>query len=93
MDIENVSEFEQHLAEIIRGGSLKIVLDFSKLEYISSSGLGEIVMHIRNLRQRGGDIKIGGYSHTVYDTLKTFGFTEIFNLFSTAAEAVRDFLA
>jgi anti-anti-sigma factor len=92
MNIENVPAFEKHLADMIHGGKLKIILDFSALEYISSSGLGEIVMHIRNLRQRGGDIKIGGYSTVVYDTLKTFGFTDIFSSYSSCEEAVRTFL-
>jgi len=91
MNMANVPRFEQTLEQLIGSGVRDIVLDFSGLEYISSAGLGEIIARIRDLRREGGDIKVGGYSHLVYDILKTFGFTDVFDTFPTPEEAIRKF--
>jgi anti-anti-sigma factor len=91
MNMANVPVFVQTLAGLIQDGHSKIVLNLSALEYISSAGLGEIIARIRDLRRNGGDIKIGGYSHLVFEILKTFGFTDVFETYPTLEEAVRRF--
>ena len=91
MDMREVPKFEQALDQLIKAGRCRIVLDLSKLEYISSAGLGTIIGSIREVRRQGGDIKVGGYSAPVYDILKTFGFTEVFETYATRKEALQKF--
>ncbi len=91
MDMREVPKFEQALDVLIKGGRCRIVLDLSQLEYISSAGLGAIIGSIREVRRQGGDIKVGGYSAPVFDILKTFGFTEVFETYSSRDEAVHKF--
>ncbi len=61
------------------------------MTYISSAGLGLIIGYIRELRRKGGDIKIGGMSERVQDILNTFGFSVIFDTFATREEAILKF--
>ncbi len=91
MDMREVPKFEQALDKLIKAGLCNIVLDLSNLEYISSAGLGAIIGSIREVRRRGGDIKVGGYSAPVFDILKTFGFTEVFETYASRQEALKKF--
>jgi anti-sigma B factor antagonist len=91
MDMREVPKFDQALDKLIKAGQVKIVLDLSQLEYISSAGLGSIIGNIRRVRTLGGDIKVGGHSATVFEILRTFGFTEVFDTCSTRAEAVKKY--
>lgn len=91
MDMREVPKFEQALDQLIKSGRTRIVLDLSRLDYISSAGLGTIIGSIREVRRQGGDIKVGGYSAPVFDILKTFGFTEVFETYNTRKEALQKF--
>jgi anti-sigma B factor antagonist len=91
MDMREVPKFEQVLEKLIKSGQPRIVLDLTHLEYISSAGLGAIIGSIREVRRHGGDIKVGGYSASVFDILRTFGFTEVFETLASREEAIRKF--
>jgi len=91
MDMREVPKFEQALDQLIKSSRCQIVLDLSGLEYISSAGLGTIIGSIREVRRQGGDIKVGGCSTPVYEILKTFGFTDVFETYPSRKEAVRKF--
>jgi anti-sigma B factor antagonist len=91
MDLLQVEHFEHYLDEVIKNQTNKIVLDLSELEYISSAGLGAIIGRIRDVRTKGGDIKIGNCSSTVADILEILGFALVFSLAKTNEEAMRLF--
>ncbi|MBN1594764.1 STAS domain-containing protein [candidate division FCPU426 bacterium] len=88
MDMTQVEIFEQMLDTLISSGKMKIVLDFSDLEYIASSALGAIIARIHTTRLQKGDIRIGGHSPVVLDILQSFGFSRVFSLASTPEEAI-----
>jgi anti-sigma B factor antagonist len=91
MDLLQVMHFEAYLDQLIQTNCIKIVLDFSELDYISSAGLGAIIGRIRDVRAKSGDIKIGGCSKPVKDILEVFGFSSVFSLTKTPEEAVSKF--
>ncbi len=91
MDMAEVPKLEQALDALIKDGMIRIVLDLSGLEYVSSAGLGAIIGRIREVRRLGGDIKIGGYSEMVYNILETFGFTQVFETYTSHEEAIAKF--
>jgi anti-sigma B factor antagonist len=93
MDMAEVPKFEKVLDGLIQKGIYQIVLDLSSLAYVSSAGLGAIIGRIREVRRHSGDIKVGGYSEMVFDILKTFGFTEVFETYASRQEALKKFEA
>lgn len=64
------------LGKEIRGisGAESLILDFGKLEYISSSGLREVVSAYKKMRDAGGSFSIVGVSSEVMDVFKLTGF-------------------
>ncbi len=51
-----------------------LVLDFEKLEYISSSGLREVVSAYKRMKDAGGTFSIVGVSSEVMDVFRLTGF-------------------
>lgn len=91
MDMQEVPKFEEVLRASVAEGHTRLVLDLTDLEYISSAGLGAIIGSIREARRQGGDIKVGGYSASVFDILRTFGFSSVFDCLASREEAVKKF--
>jgi anti-sigma B factor antagonist len=93
MDMGSVAHFESVLDELLDQGITRIILDLSYLEFITSAGLGAIIGRIRRVRQHEGDIKVGGCSDRVLDVLRTFGFTDVFEVSPSVKDALAKFAA
>lgn len=48
--------FGKRLKEIIDSGKKNVILDFSKVKWINSTGIGLLMSCVRELRDRGGDM-------------------------------------
>ncbi len=81
IDPLTVDEFERALEESLKEGKVKLVLDCSFLDYISSAGLGVLIGHIEEIREKGGDLVICCTSTKVYQIFDLLGFTKIFKFF------------
>jgi len=58
MDAENASAFESQCASCIAEGFTSIVMDLGRLTYVSSMGLSAIVKVAKELRAKGGEVRI-----------------------------------
>lgn len=77
LDIDTVSVFEKEISEKI-SGKISAVLDFEKLEYISSAGL-RCLLHFKNdIEKFGGTIKIVNVIDEVKEVFDITGFLDIF---------------
>ena len=79
------------LEELIGGGISKLVVDMSKVEYVSSSGWGVFASRIDEIRGLGGDMKIFGMDPEVDGIFHLLGFDAIMRSFSILTEAIGDF--
>ena len=58
LNSENSAQFISELATLIDNGQSKIVVDCSRLTYISSYGLGVLMRLHAKLAKRGGNVKL-----------------------------------
>ena len=91
LDAHTASQFETALGEIINGGVVKIIVDFSELEYISSAGLGVFMVFIEQVRADGGDIKLAAMQARVFTVFDLLGFPMLFEIFEKQDEALQRF--
>ena len=92
LDAHTAPIFERYLEERVRGKGMKhLVLDFSKLDYISSAGLGVLMGLIEEIRANGGDMRLASLPDKIYHVLDLLGFPVVFKIFKTREEAVRSF--
>ncbi|MBQ7475631.1 MAG: phosphotransferase [Clostridia bacterium] len=77
IDSGNAAAVEKDLLDRLSGaGDVRVVIDASDLEYISSAGLRVIL----RIRKAYPDLKITGVSSEIYEILEMTGFTEMISV-------------
>ena len=67
--------------EEVLGGFVRIVGDFSRVDYTSSAGLRALLETVKETRQRGGDLRLAAVQPDVLRVLDLAGFTGILKLY------------
>ena len=78
------------LYDILRN-KLKIIVDLSICEYIDSTFLGALVIALKKISERGGEIKYVNPKPEALYLLKLTGLYSVFNLYRTDEDAVDSF--
>lgn len=91
VDTVSCAEMRDILEKIIEKGIIRIIVDMSRVEYVSSAGWGVFAGAIEDLRAVGGDIKIFGMDVEVYRIFKLLEFDKVLRSFDIMAEALEDF--
>jgi stage II sporulation protein AA (anti-sigma F factor antagonist) len=58
LDSVTSTNFERDLLENIDSGATRLLLDFSKLDYISSAGLRSVLLAAKRIRASGGRMSL-----------------------------------
>jgi anti-anti-sigma factor len=88
LDLNTSPEAEKLLGEQIDAGETRIVMDFSKTEYISSAGLRVIMKTAMQLKDKGGEFALCNGNEQIYEVLELSGFLDIVKYFSAFEDAV-----
>jgi anti-sigma B factor antagonist len=92
VDSATAPQFSQRLDKLIANGTFKIVVDMSKLEYMSSAGFRALLAAQRKCRRYNrGEVLLASVPHQIREALELAGFTELFKLHSDPLEAVGSF--
>ncbi len=87
-DSNESPEAEKLLVAQIDAGETRIVMDFSKTDYMSSAGLRVIMMAAILLKDKGGKIVMCNGNEQIYEVLEISGFLQIVNYYASFEEAV-----
>jgi len=87
IDLEVSGEFERVLLQAAPTGQEKIILDWAKVAYVDSSGIGAIVRIHRHLKDRGGELILAGCNENLLKIFKLINFQKYFRIFPSANEA------
>ena len=82
---------EKKILEIINGDTFNIVLDFSRLNYLSSAGMRLILSITKKLNLSGGALNCCSIGEDAMEIIKMAGFERIINIFPTEQEALQNF--
>ncbi len=58
IDITNSQEIKERLLELIEEEFTEIVVDFTNVDNVDSSGLGKLLLLHKRLKEKGGKLKI-----------------------------------
>lgn len=73
---------------ILAGGARKVVLDLSRVDYISSAGLRVMLATAKRL-SAGGALRLFGLNETVREVFDISGFSTFLAVFATETDALR----
>ena len=76
---------------MIEGGAQKILVNFEKLEYISSAGLRVLLTTAKQLKAVDGELRVSGLNEIVKEVFDISGFMTILKVFGSESEALEDF--
>ena len=79
LDTITAPEFEKAIKESIEG-TKELVMDFEKLEYISSAGLRVLLTAQKYMNSTNGSMKVTNINETVREIFEVTGFTDILTL-------------
>ncbi len=85
---ESSQKFHKEVRGIIGGGARKLVLQLSAVNYIDSSGVGEIVGALSAAKQAGGDLRLADLTPKVRDLMKMTNLNRLFELELTEDAAI-----
>ena len=91
LDGSNSRELENLLQSAIREGSSRILLDFSALDYISSSGLRVIIATAKLLKKNAGAVALCNLNDHILKVFQMSGFDTILDIEETRESALAAF--
>jgi anti-sigma B factor antagonist len=91
LDAHTSVELENHLEKLFKENRFNILVNFEKLSYISSAGLGVFMAFIENARHNNGDIKLCSMSEKIYNIFDMLGFPVLFEIYKEEDSALKKF--
>ena len=77
------------IQKLLNSGDRKFLLNLSDVNYIDSSGLGELVTSFTTVRNQGGHLKLLNLTKRVQDLLQITKLLTVFEAFDSEAEALK----
>ena len=81
----------EEVRKLLANGSKKIVLNLGEVNYIDSSGLGELVSAYTAVKNAGGELKLLNLTSKVRDLLVITKLVTVFDVKDDEASAVSSF--
>ncbi len=91
VDQSNSYQLERLFDNIIESGCYRVIVDFSKVYYMSSAGWGVFVGEIKRFRDRGGDIKLANMNPDIYEVYQMLEFYHILDDYPSVEAAAASF--
>jgi|ERR1035437_2332421 anti-anti-sigma factor len=91
LDSETYMETKDKILMLLKEGKVKLVLDMSRTQYVSSAGWGVILGHLRDFRNKGGNIVISGAVDHVKSVYEIMDLKEVLDSYPDLEKACSSF--
>ncbi len=91
LDTTNYSILEKKLMDLIDTHQDRILVDCSKMDYVSSSGLRILLMALKKITMVKGKFVLCGLQENIREIFEISGFTNIFEIYTSQDEALKVF--
>ena len=81
---------DKTIKKILKRDCLRMIFDFSALDYLSSSGLKVILGAAKEIRRREGKVVLAALKPYVYEIFEVSGFTAMLPIKETVEEGLTD---
>jgi len=79
---------QERLVSLMNGPQTRIVIDFTRLEYISSAGFRVLLLAAKRAEQNGSSLVLCGISGKVRQLFDLGGFLDLFTMASSREEGI-----
>ena len=88
---DETGKLRETVRKLISDGKKKIVLNLAQVDYIDSSGVGELVSSFTAVRNAGGELKLLNLTKKVHDVLYVTKLYTVFDIKDDEFNAVKSF--
>jgi anti-sigma B factor antagonist len=86
-----IGALREAISQLLKQGRKNIVLNLSRLQYLDSSGIGELAREYVTVVKHGGEMKVVGLSPKVEEILKITQLYQVFPEFPSEEAALQSF--
>ena len=90
LDTMTTSKADIFLKDLLKKGNKKFAIDFSGVNYISSTGLRLLLTMAKELKAKQGVLRIFALSESVKEIFDISGFSSILTIVKDKLEAIKD---
>ncbi|MCS6883956.1 MAG: STAS domain-containing protein [Acidobacteriota bacterium] len=88
---ENYSSLSEKLSELLMRGEALFVINLSRVVNADSTGIGELILCLRRVKERGGDLKLASPSQKLESLMRITNLERIFEIYPSEQSALRSF--
>jgi len=88
---EGTMAIRNTVREVLKNGGKKIVLNLAEVNYIDSSGIGELVSSFTTVTNQGGQLKLLKLTKKIQELLAITKLLTVFQVYNDEQEAVASF--
>lgn len=90
LDTNSTPPAEAEVNSLMDAGATKVLINFEKVSYISSSGLRFLLATAKRLKGTSGELKVCTLNEMATEVFQLSGFSAIIGIFDTEADALGD---
>lgn len=91
VDLNNSPQLRKAFEEIIKRDEKKVLVEFSRVSYIDSSGLATLIEMFQRLKKIGGRMRFSGMNQKIKNTFEITKLHKLFDIFDNQEAALKDF--
>ena len=91
IDIHTSVELRKVFDKIIKNNEKKLIVDFSGVPYIDSSGLATLIELLQRLKKLGGTLRLCSMAEKVKTVFEITKVHKLFSIFDTRQDALGNF--
>jgi anti-anti-sigma factor len=89
LDATSAPLLEKKIDSLIAEHHHHLLLDFSRVDYLSSAGMRVLLSSTKKLRAKNGDLLLFALVEDVQEIIRMAGFDKVFRIYSTEKEALQ----
>lgn len=91
IDINTAPDIKKSFKELLASEAPKVVINFTKVTYVDSSGLATLVEILKNMKTYGGRLGLTNMSSKIKSLFEITKLEKLFEIMADEAEAVSAF--
>jgi anti-sigma B factor antagonist len=91
LDANSSVYLDARINDLLQAGQVKVHVDFSEVNYISSAGLGVFISYLDEFKRKGGKLIISQVADNVRDVFSILGLDRLLTILDTGAEVAPHF--
>ncbi len=92
IDTLTAPSLDQALSQLLQQNRYKVVCDLAGVNYVSSAGWGVFISHIKEIRDKQGDLKLTRLQPDVYEIFELLEFDTVIKSYPGLDQAAGDFV-